>query len=555
MYIVGRYGAKLRAARARFAAGIIELQRGYMKAVSSIAAAVLLVLAVGTSARAVDFRTAGWWWMAFDYAYGGSFMKKDRDGRNLAGSRQQGVHAPMDNFESWQRLMFKLDAAVSENLQGTLMLEAGDQFWGHGPTGGALGTDGVVVEVKNAYVDWNLPGTDLRLRMGLQGLALPGFSFESNVLIDDVAAVVASYRFSNTVEATAFWARPYNDNFTGINGRGTPGFMDNMDLFALVLPLHFTDVNITPWAMAAGMGPNVLALSRNPLPTAPPDSVITNPAVVNTQAPQEWGQFTSGMLPAAFSARNEKFNNAYAFAWWAGLTGEVKSFAPWRIAWDANYGGLSGNREYLDRSGWIANLLIEYVTDWGIPGIYGWYSSGDDGDVHNGSERMPFISQVNVGGDTVSTFGFRASPWVNNEGILGGNTVGFRGVGARIRDVSFLDGLRHTIRLNLFGGTNDPKMASYIMGRRATDGGRTVFRSRTDFNSNYGVYLTRADTGLEFNLDSQYKIYENLTMLVEAGYIHLWLNEGAWGRRGGDVGNTLNYQDAFKVSVGFQYAF
>lgn len=30
--------------------------------------------------------------------------------------------------------------------------------------------------------------------------------------------------------------------------------------------------------------------------------------------------------------------------------------------------------------------------DWGTPGIFGWYASGDDGNVKNGSERMPSIA-------------------------------------------------------------------------------------------------------------------------------------------------------------------
>lgn len=515
----------------------------------------LCTLLPAVPASAVDFKTAGWWWMVFDYAYGGSFMSKDRNGRKLSGSRQQAVHAPMDNFEPWQRLMFKLDAVVSESLQGTLIFEAGDQFWGHGPTGAALGTDGVVAEVRNAYLDWMVPGSPLRVRMGIQNLILPGFSFENNVFIDDVAAIVATYRFSDAASATLFWARPYNDNFEGTAGRGTSGFMDNMDFAGLMVPISLPDVKITPWAAVAAMGPNVTALSVNPAPGAPERSVVTNPAVINRQAPQEWGQVTAGMLPAAWSARNERFNNAYSFAWWGGLTGEVTAFAPWRFAWDAVYGNLSGNRDYLNRSGWMANLLVEYENPWGIPGVYAWYSSGDDGNARNGSERMPYISQVNVGGETISTFGFRASPWVNNEGILGANTIGQWGMGARIKNLSLLEDLTHTVRAHYFGGTNDPKMASYILGRRPVDGERTVFRRWTDFNSDYGVYLTRADTGLELNLDSRYAIYENLTLLVEAGYIRLWLDRDAWGRRGGDVSDTLHYEDAFKVSVGFQYAF
>ena len=44
------------------------------------------------------------------------------------------------------------------------------------------------------------------------------------------------------------------------------------------------------------------------------------------------------------------------------------------------------------REGWLVKALVEYKMDWGTPGIFGWYASGDDGNVKNGSERMPTVS-------------------------------------------------------------------------------------------------------------------------------------------------------------------
>ena len=457
-----------------------------MKKLVTLLLAAGLVFGSMTCASAVEFNAKGWWWMAFDYAGGGDFTSKTRQGVNKAGSRQQAPHLGMDNFEAWNRLMFKLDAKASENLSGTVMFEIGDQFWGQAATGGALGADGTVVEVKNAYIDWTVPNSALKLRMGIQGLALPGFTFESNVFIDDVAAITASYKFNDTVSATAFWARPYNDNHVqnnNVNGLHSPtGFMDNMDMFGLMVPLRFEGVSVTPWIMAASVGPNVLALSANG------NAAVTNPRVINPQAGQTWGQFSNGMMPAAFASGKTNWNQNYATGIWGGVTGSITAADPWKIGWDVNYGSLTGNQTYLNRSGWLANALIEYKLDWGTPGLYGWYSSGDDSNVKNGSERMPVISLVNVGGDSYSNFGFRASPWVNNEGALGGGVVGTWGVGARIKDMSFLEGLSHTLLVNYFGGTNATKMASYITGRQdATGAGVPVYRRWTDFNSNYGV--------------------------------------------------------------------
>lgn len=530
-----------------------------MKKLAVLIMAAGMLLGSVNGASAIEFKAKGYWWMAFDYANGGgAFMGKDRKGNNITGSRMQGVHAGTDEFNASQRLMFGVDAVASENLSGSLMFEIGDQYWGQanaangGVGGGALGSDGTVVEVRHAYIDWIVPQTDLKLRMGLQLVALPSFTFENNVFIDDVAAITGNYTINENVSLTGFWMRPYNDNFPGLDGK-QQNYMDNMDMFGLTLPMTFDGFRVTPWAMVAGIGPNVLSLNDGGT-----DRVMTNPAVVNLQAGQTWGQFTSGMLPAALSTNDSLGNDNYSTAFWAGVTGEITFLEPWRFAWDVNYGSVAGDKGYLNRSGWLVNALLEYKTDWGIPGIYGWYSSGDDDNPHNGSERMPFVSQVNIGGDSLSNFGFRSSPWVNNEGILGGNAVGMWGVGARIKNMSFIENLKSTLLVNYFGGTNDPKMDSYILGRNTTDqGGRPVYRRWTDFNSNYGVYLTRADTGIEVNLNNIYKVYDNFSVLLEMGYIHLWLDESSsgWGRSGNSAHNNLNYQDAWKVSLGFMYNF
>lgn len=537
-----------------------------MKKLAVLLLAAGMLLSGISGAQAIEFKAKGFWWMAFDYASsGGAFMGKDRKGKNITGSRMQAVHAATDEFNASQRLMFGVDAIANEDLSGSLMFEIGDQYWGQadarngGVGGGALGSDGTVVEVRHAYIDWVVPQTDLKLRMGLQLVALPSFTFENNVFIDDVAAITANYRFNDNVSLTGFWMRPYNDNFNadvasklGISGHSN--YMDNMDMFGLTLPLRFEGFRVTPWGMVAGIGPKVLALHKGN-----GDKIVTEPIIVNPQAGQSWGQFTSGMLPAAVSTNDSRLgNDNYSTAFWGGITGEITFLEPWRFAWDVNYGSVAGDKSYLNRSGWMANALLEYKADWGTPGIYGWYSSGDDDNPSNGSERMPFVSQVNIGGDSLSNFGFRSSPWVNNEGILGGNAVGLWGIGARLKNMSFVENLKSTLLVNYFGGTNDSKMASYILGRHATDkSDRQVYRRWTDFNSNYGVYLTEADTGIEVNLNNIYKVYDNFSILLELGYIHLWLDESStgWGRSGSAAYNDLNYKDAWKVSLGFMYNF
>jgi hypothetical protein len=104
-------------------------------------------------------------------------------------------------------------------------------------------------------------------------------------------------------------------------------------------------------------------------------------------------------------------------------------------------------------------------------------------------------------------------------------------------------------------------MAKYMLGKKAAKGG-VVWDRVTDFNSaqargtsGSGVYLTSQDSGVEVNLDHSYKLYNNLEMIVEMGYIHLMLDQskGMWG--GNDSVRGLNVTDAMKASVFFKYSF
>ena len=78
-----------------------------------------------------------------------------------------------DTFSAMQRLRLQLDAVASESLSGTVYFEIGDTTWGQNVSGGALGADQKIVELKNAYIDWMVPNTDLKFRMGIQNIAMP----------------------------------------------------------------------------------------------------------------------------------------------------------------------------------------------------------------------------------------------------------------------------------------------------------------------------------------------------------------------------------------------
>ena len=508
-----------------------------MKKLMTLALAAAMMLGAATGANAIDFKAKGQWIMSFDYGMHGNF------GESKA-NKNSGFGKNEDEFEARQRVRLQLDAVASESLSGTVFFEIGDQLWGQNSTGGALGADNnSVVELKRAYIDWMVPQTDLKVRMGIQGLALPAFTTNaSQILDDDVAAVSLNYQFNENVGLTAFWARPYNDNngylYDG-DKQGYKNYMDNMDMFAVLLPLTFDGVKVTPWVMYAALGPGMF------------DHENQNPA---------WGSYGSAWtrasrgLTSGFTGFDKL--DSYGNAFWAGITGEVTYWDPFRIAWDVNYGSVSYEDEKMNREGWLASLLLEYKLDWGTPGLYGWYGSGDDNNPKNGSERMPVVSAN--GNNDFSNFAFNGNPYIAREGILGSTMVGTWGIGARLKDVSFLEDLKHTLRVNFMGGTNAPKMAKYVRYGHEDKHGIDTYPALggTGFDP---LYLTTEDYALEVGLTNTYKMYDNFTIMLDAAYIAMWLDDSrnTWGKSpmNGFANDRNGVYDAWNVNLSFVYSF
>ena len=510
-----------------------------MKKLMTLALAAAMMLGAATGASAIDFKAKGQWIMDFNYGMHGNFG--DSKAAANSGYSRNGNHE--DEFEATQRVRLQLDAVASEALSGTVFFEIGDQVWGDNDNGGALGADGKVVELKRAYIDWMVPQTDLKVRMGIQGIALPSFTTNaSQIMDDDVAAISLNYQFNENVGLTAFWARPYNDN-AGYKSSDTgatkwDNYMDNMDMFAVLLPLTFDGVKVTPWVMYAAMGPGMYDL---------------NDKGKLVSYGNAWGRAGAGMVSGFHGS--DKWDT-YGNAFWAGVTGEVTLWDPFRIAWDVNYGSASYEDQKMNREGWLASLLLEYKLDWGTPGLYGWYGSGDDSNPRNGSERMPVVSAN--GNNDFSNFAFNGNPYIAREGILGTTMVGTWGIGARLKDVSFLEDLKHTLRVNFMGGTNAPKMAKYIRdygNPYAKHGVSDVARYATAYDP---MYLTTDDTALEIGLTNTYKMYDNFTVMLDASYVALWLEDSrsVWGKNPGRgaLGGDGVY-DAWNVNLSFVYSF
>ena len=493
------------------------------------------LLACAQSAQAIDFKAKGQWLMGFSLGQG-SFL------RSVAGQRVD--HE--DKFSAAQRVRLQMDAVASEYLSGTVYFEIGDQHWGKANEGGALGADGKIVEVKNAYLDWTIPETDWKVRMGIQNVALPSAAGGSAVMDDDAAGIIVHGPVTENIGLLAAWVRPLNDNYTSTGAKNTgndkDGYLDNVDIFALAAPMTFDGVSVTPWVSLVLFGQNAL---RN--------IGIGQANFLSNYGSYRWnhgaGDGTWGRSKA----------NTVAF--WAGLPVKLSLWDPLNVEFDFNYGyaqsqgrgwieNSDGIRKRFDtrREGWLAKALVEYKMDWGVPGIFGWYASGDDSNPKNGSERMPVQSAM---GNMTSFMGDGNLGWSSHDSLYDRNLsyTGTWGIGLQVRDMSFLEDLKHTFRVALWGGTNSPKMAKYASSTTAWDWGSDDVSGTIEPE----LYLTKMDYLLEFNLVNSYKMYENFEINFELGYVVNMIDHDTWKK--GSMHSAYTKQDAWKAQLIFAYSF
>ena len=529
-----------------------------MRKLATLLLAAGLVFGFSTGANAIDFKAKGQWIMSFDYGQNGNFT-----GDNGQTGWRSANNGRQDEFNARQRVRLQLDAVASEALSGTVWFEIGAQNWGTAGSGGALGADGNnQVKVKSAYIDWIVPETDLKVRMGIQGMAIPSFTTGSNVFNDDVAGVTLSYQFTENVGATFFWARPWNDNYTGDRNNGHQNYVDNVDAFGLLVPFTFDGVKVTPWVMYSMIGPNAWrSFDRGSFDGngnwVPGRNGATNRFYRNVTGTSAAFPI-AGMLPVGGALHKDgtvstKNLKHYGNAIWAGLTGELTMFDPLRIAWDFNYGSVSYSESRMNRAGWLASLLVEYKLDWGIPGIYGWYASGDDGNPANGSERMPSLS-VNNNNNGFSNFAYNGGPYIARESVLGYDMSGTWGIGARLKDMSFLEDLKHTFRVNLIGGTNSTTMTRYL-GKNA-DFGWVGNGANANAVGMQPLYMTTNDYAMEIGLTNTYKMYENFTVMLDMAYLATWMDHSrkVWGNTRFN-GDDDTVKDPWNINLSFVYSF
>lgn len=220
----------------------------------------------------------------------------------------------------------------------------------------------------------------------------------------------------------------------------------------------------------------------------------------------------------AYGWVGEDYKTSEAYnVWWLGANAELTMFDPLTFAADLMYGSTSGLDE--NDNGWYGALAASYKFDMVTPTLFFTYASGDNDDATDGSEIMPTLSEgwnispmtgIRAFSTTWDTWGLSGLP---QEAGLGMWTAGLK-----LDKIKFIDNLTHTLVIAYLKGTSDQDSAQLF-----------------DEDSHaWEVYLANT-----------YKIYENLSAVVEFDYFAPSFND-----------DKMDDEDpsAF-VAAGFKYKF
>ena len=429
-----------------------------MKKFTTLVLAAGLVVSSFAGASAGEFKPNAQFINQFEGANAGSMFEKNGMGQN-------------EHFKASMRLRLGFDYIASETLSGTFLMQMGQYDYGNSNI-----LDGVAdvntpssfdgyqtdIRVRLAYVDWIIPTTAVQVRMGFQPVALPAFAFGSAVLDTRGTGVNIAAPINDNISVGFNWTRAVSSDSTVDVTRGG----DDADIFALTADFDYDGFRIAPWAMYAMAGRNV-NVTWSP-------GLTTNP-----------GYDTN--------------------AWYIGTSFELSMFDPFNFALDAYYSSVDWDNNNSvsfddpDMSGFFVGASASYNTDWGTPALKGWYASGHDA---VGTDTLGQPATV-IGAFAATSIMFDDQVMDNGMSNYNtGNPAGTAGVILEWADLSFVESLDHTIRVAYIMGTND-----YGDGPDAS--GRAGKLSA----------LGTEDSVIEFNLNSTYEIYKNLSTTLELGYL------------------------------------
>ena len=464
-----------------------------MKKLTTLLLAAGMVFAASAPASAVDIKMDGLY--SFQFTWGSNPKSFVEDSGSFDRARQT--------------VRIGMTASVSENLSAYFQTHS-EWDWGRNDDEsakdasnnymGGTGFDGSGVDVTlyRAYVDWIVPSTNIKIRMGRQDLALPALPDGKNTAIwskDPVDGIAINAPVTDWLSLTAWWGRfDRKENWDNTKYYVYDTDQSNkLDVFALIADLTFDGFKFSPFVAYASYGDGTKNIDAN---------------------------------------NNESTLTASANAFWVGATGTMSLYDPLV----AKLGFVYGDKDFTDgtdtpsQHGWFAEGSVSYKTAYGTPELLAFYGSGD-------SDSAPYRYAGNMpsqGGRFKGSYAFfnGSAGLQDNDSYNGKNGQGLWGVRAAWKNISFLEDLSHEIAVVYAMGTND-----------ADAGWATV---------NPQTYMTTDDSMVEFDFSTTYQIYKNLAAYFEAAYI---IENFETHDNGKFASRASSYDNGWKLAMQLQYKF
>lgn len=498
-----------------------------MKKLVTLILAAGLVFSAANSASAVEVKVSGSMDFAMEFMGNINGANSFMDGKDYNKNGMGDMHAK--HFGAVQRMRVGVQFIASENLSAYYELQVGTFTWG-GPAsglspaesqGGALGSRAANITTRMAYIDWMVPNTDVHIRMGQQMYTLPTYAIDTPVLDDTATGITVSAPIMENVGLTGYWIRALSSPRRGSGGMmaGVDGHNDNYDLFGLNAQFKYDTFAITPWIMVGALGDSAYGVNGG---AGTVMGTLPVTGYFNTQD-------SNGVLTANWAPSN-------SMLWFAGIGGEYTGWDPLRLAFDFYYSATDNKHKSTERSGWYAALSAEYKTQYGTPTLKGWYASGDDSNLTNGSERpLTIAGNFNPG----ATIYFKGRYGIANT-IDNADPGGSWGISAQWNNISWMENLSHSLRVTYFQGTNSKQVPGMINP------------SISPYSITPATYLTTKDSVIEVDFDSTYYIYKNLATVLELGYAFQNFDSNVWRQANVD---KASFSNAWRAALNFRYTF
>jgi hypothetical protein len=203
-----------------------------MKKILTLAAVIIFVFTVAAATYAMEFKASGMirirtaWYLNTDGA-------------------PRATGANYDDGEAWtdQRFRLKMDLVASEDLKGVIYFEGDSSRWGElgvarntAGAWGAGGSDRNAVELKQFYIDFNVPGLSdtvpTNMRIGTQWLAI-----RSHAFLGADGATLRVFMQPGPVRVYLNWSKPWE---------GSDFQYDESDLYSTRIVLALPDFPVRP---------------------------------------------------------------------------------------------------------------------------------------------------------------------------------------------------------------------------------------------------------------------------------------------------------------------